>query len=324
VKRDRDFLIYIVAATAAATILSVFPAMFDFINARFDIWPVLIGSLIGVLVTSYLTLFFRTINRHPTPLKIAIVGPPKAGKTVFLTVLFHELQILETQDISFQPYGLETIEAVSKNLGVLNVGQWLEPTSRESVFFFRANAKVGITPFVRKYTVEIGDYAGERVQEFDSSSEEWLHRTEYFKYVITSDVVFLAVDGEKLAEGNLIQLEEMQQKLIAAIQVLIDEKGVPVDQKMKTPVGLVILKSDILDKQIPLVDFEVPPEVGYRHLTEESLGDLIKLCRKRCRAFEIFFVSAVGSVELDGRPPVSLHPRNVTAPMIWALRKLRI
>jgi len=260
----------------------------------------------------------RTLQENPTPLQVALVGGPRSGKTVFLSVLFNELQVAKTDRISFQPYGRETIEMVGENINCLNAGQWLVPTTKDSVFFFRANAIVGRSLLSKKFTVEIGDYAGERIDEFDSSSEEWLHRTEYFKYAVGCDIIFLAIDAEKLAFAPPSVTARMENQLVAAFQVLLDEKGVVPNERMRAPVALLILKSDLL----PRDESNFRREMGQ---VDSSVGAfpamarLISLCEKRCRSFKVFLVSAVGHLDKGGVPPQFLEPTGVTDPMIWAL-----
>jgi hypothetical protein len=282
------------------------------------------ATVITVFVTlmsvGFVGFWVRTLQRHPFPIKVALLGAPKAGKTVYLTMLFRQLPSFGSTSISFQPYGLETIETVSKNVQTLSGGVWLKPTSEDSVFFFRANAVVGKSLFRRRFTIEIGDYAGEKMEEFDTSSERWLHRTEYFKYAVGCDIVFLAIDGAILASGDAVQIENMQLKLIAALQVLIDERNVSPERKMRAPVGLLILKSDLL------VD-KVPDNANIEGYLVEGvtvrLGRLFDVCKQRCENFKLFAVASVGYVKIENElPPKDLEPVCVVTPMAWALRIL--
>ncbi|MFV1977220.1 MAG: hypothetical protein ACC651_15875, partial [Candidatus Scalindua sp.] len=220
-------------------------------------------------------------------------------------------QLHEANTVAFQPYGRDTIEEVEKNIRTLQSGKWLKPTNTESVFYFRANAHVRGGFFEKKYTVEIGDYAGEKSKEFDSSSDEWLHKTDYFKYVITSDIILLAIDGALIADKDNSGLNDTQSALIAAMQVLLDEKGINLDSQLEVPVAILILKSDLL------------PE-GYDPLEYGHFNRLFSLCEKRCRYFNSFKVSSIGSVDEKGNPTKHLLPKNVAEPMVWALRIIRL
>lgn len=273
----------------------------------------ILGVIIGALSSFYLAFFIRTLTKHPATIKAALVGDTGSGKTVFLTIMFRELQLSEEEKIAFQPYGRETIEYVASNLNILASRKWLLPTKEESLFTFRANAKIQAWLFDKRYTIEIGDYAGEHIEEFHSSSERWLHRTEYFDYVVGADIVLFVVDSEKYRHHNDSAVKNMQNQLIAAFQVLIDDKGLPPDRQLEIPVCLLVLKADVLDS--------VEVDEG---CVLDSLEQLIRICRDRCRFFEIFFISAVGSVDNKGKPPEKILPRNITSPMFWSLKRVNI
>jgi len=315
-KTQHDFTWRAVIAISLVSVLTAFLAQFSAFEPVTRLFPyglkAVVPVLTGVTAALFVAYWFRTLDRNPFPLKVALLGAPQSGKTVFLTVLFRELQVFQRGPIRFQPYGRETIETVSDNLSHLSAGYWLKPTSEDSVFFFRANAVIGTGIFKRKYTVEIGDYAGERIGEFDTASERWLHRTEYFKYAVGCDIVFLAVDGGILVGDDGAEVERIQLRLIAALQVLIEEKGVPSDSQLRIPVGLLILKSDLI-RRAELSDQDVLLR----------LNRLVDVCRQRCRHFQAFFVSAIGMSDNPLGPPSTLQPIDVVEPMVWALRQVR-
>jgi GTPase SAR1 family protein len=310
-KASRDFLRLTTFLAAIASVLLLVVAYVKVIDLDSSYFTIMIGGALGVLTSTYVGFFLRTLNKNPTPLKTAIIGLPRSGKTVYLSVLFNELQLYKAGAVSFQPYGMDTIEMVEKNLKKLHSGIWLRPTAPDSVFYFRANAHIKGGLFEKKYTVEIGDYAGEKSREFDSSSDEWLHKTDYFRYVIASDIIFLAIDGSLIAENDVRRLQDSQSSLVAAMQVLLDEKGIAFGSKLDVPVAMIILKSDLLSAQYDVF------KSGY-------FNRLISLCTNRCTYFEVFQVSSVGRVDEQGNPAASMEPLAVTSPMIWALTKLRL
>lgn len=302
-----------VMATAMVLLLLDGPA-----EAMSSIKHYVIPLLIGAAFSLFSVYWTRLLNKNPVPLKVALIGPPRCGKTVFLTVLFRELQAYAGDSIRFEPYGVETIETVTTNLRTLSSGRWLEPTSEDSVFFFRANAVLGGGLLGRKYTVEIGDHAGEKLAEFDPTSEQWLHRTSYFDYAVSSDIVFLAVDGDVLASGNDLRIEEVQLKLLAALQMLIEKKGVVPGALLRAPVALLVLKSDVLENR----------EMDQSDV-KNKLTRLIQVCERRCLSFETFFVSSIGRQQDLGPQEIvgsgiKINPMKVVDPMVWALRRVRI
>lgn len=272
-------------------------------------FPIIIGIFLSSMVI-YVLFTIKTFAQNYSPFKVSIVGQPNSGKTVYLTVLFETIQYYKNSNVNFFPYGRETIEQISSDLSILHNGKWLKPTSKESLFFYRANAVIGSGLFSKKYTVEIADYAGEYVNEFDSSSESWLHKTDYFKHVVSSDAILFAVDGIILKSGNKTKINEIQNKLIAAFQVMVDEKGVSADRKLRSPVALLILKSDIFDNIV----IDERKILGY-------LKRLIIICETKCYNFKTYFVSSVGKTKLDGSPPEEIKPYNVCEPMIWLLKQ---
>ena len=144
--------------------------------------------------------------------------------------------------------------------------------------------------------------------------DNWLHRTEYFKYAVQSDVLFLAVDGGVLASGDSGKIEAMVLKLVAALQVLIETRGVSPDRRLSMPVAVLILKADLLEKKDSALEGAI-----------NKLQRLIALGETRCRHFKVFHVSAIGlNVEtLKGAPPQRFDPDGVLFPMLWALRHFR-
>jgi GTPase SAR1 family protein len=323
-RREPEFVrltYWLTSLTAALAVLTVvlfgsseMPWIEKLPHAMSSVLGVIIGVLVAAMSVLFLTFWMRTLNRNPFPLKVALLGQPNAGKSVYLTMLFRELPFSSSDTVSFQPYGLETIETVSKNIKSLTGGFWLAPTTKDSVFFFRANATLGKSVFRRRYTVEIGDFAGERIVELGSSGDYWLHRSEYFKYAIGCDVLMLAVDGAILATGKSSEIEEMQLRLIAALQILIDEKGVSPEHRLSTPVAVLVLKSDLLAAN------KVDPDQAL-----DKIQRLIALGERRCRDFRWFFVSAIGTVAVlkDNAPPSELNPIYVVEPMMWALQHFR-
>ncbi|MFH1420625.1 MAG: hypothetical protein ABIG30_01525 [Candidatus Aenigmatarchaeota archaeon] len=276
-------------------------------------WALPVAMLVVLVFSIAFPVFFLyTLRKNPKPIRIGLVGLPGSGKTVFLSVLFYEIQSHGGDDISFQPYGRETIEEVTRNINILVSGKWLPRTESDVVFPFRANARIPGGLFPRRYTVEIGDYAGEHIHEFDSTSEQWLHRTKYFAYIADSDILFLAVDGEKLIKGNPLQTEQMLNNLIAAIQVLLDEKGVKFSRKTTMPVAVLILKADCMEQT---KDSEI--------FALKKIKRLLAICENRCYKSQAFFVSSVGSVDDQGNPTQKINPINICDPITWALNSIR-
>jgi hypothetical protein len=225
--------------------------------------------------------------------------------------LFDQLQQRKVGTVNFQPYGRETIEVMAGNMNILESGGWPPRTTKDILFPFRATATETSGFMPTRFTVKVGDYAGEHIGELDPTSERWLHRTEYFDYVVASDVIFLAVDVQRKLDPDPGACEEMVNNLTSALQVLIDKRDIPAGRTFRAPVALLVLKSDLLNEGSHTQD-----------AITVKLGKLIRVCETRCRSFSRFFVSAVGNVREDGSPPSPLEPMNVTDPIVWALGRV--
>jgi hypothetical protein len=250
----------------------------------------------------------RFLAKNPVPLNISLLGFPGSGKTVYLTVLFDQLMRNRDASVRFAPYGLETIEAVTSNLNVLASGRWLPRTYAGDAFPYRATASVrgGLVP--KKYKIEILDYAGEHMGELNPSEPRWLHKTDYFKYVIQSDAVVLALDAQELAKADRASREAIQNAYVAAFQVLAEEKGATEARLLRSPVALLFLKVDVLK--------------GKPHTELEPLVEkLIAVCSTRCRRFRVFYASAVGAPGDGCGPPEEIHPEGVLDPLMWILKQ---
>ncbi len=299
-----------IATVGAALSVGILLSRSTTFSSRDVLYTVMTVALTA-MVASYLVLIGRFFSRNPISLTISMLGFPGAGKTVYLTTLFDQLQRREEAGVRvrFTPYGRETIEAVTTNLNLLSSGTWLLPTPPGSVFPYRANATIGVGLFQRKFKIEIADWAGEKMAELNPSEPAWLHKTDYFKFVIQSDAVILALDAGSVWKSDRATREKIQNAYVAAFQVLAEEKGATERQQLRAPVALVFLKVDLCPPDKPVDELN--------HLVDR----LISVCEARCQHFKVFYVSAVGGVQEDGRPPEEISPKGVVEPLIWILAR---
>ena len=293
-----------ISLTLSVAVLGFIQATTSIGNRSTIIFTALLTSVTGIL----LAVIFKTLDSNPTTVTMSLLGFPRTGKTVYLTALFDQLQQANESGIQFTPHGSETVEEVTKNLNSLSRGVWIPPTKPGVVFFYRATALTGAGLFKRKYKLEIADYAGESIGELNPFDEKWLHKTDYFKYVIQSDAVILAIDTQVLSERARDEIDEIQNAFVAAFQILAEHKGAVDGKKLKTPVALLFMKADLIRE---------------KDLEKEMMGEvsrLINVCRGRCRYFRHFFVSSVGDLGLDGQPPKHLRPIGVVEPIVWLLQ----
>ncbi|HUW13104.1 MAG TPA: hypothetical protein VM537_25490 [Anaerolineae bacterium] len=275
-------------------------------------------AIMVAVVGGYGALLVLVVRRNPAPLAISLLGFPGSGKTVFLTVLFDTMMASGAPGIAFWPYGADTIERVGADMSALMQRTWLPPTTPGQVYYYRANARVGAGLLARRYKIEIGDYAGEHIHEFDTEHERWLHKTDYYKYVVQTDVVLLSIDCGTILHGERADIRDMENSFIAALHLLMEHKGVPVGGKLRAPVALVFMKAD-------LARSHELPALRERQLDVDELcprvSKLVRFCEGRCSTFKVFVASSVGYVDKDGLPPPALKPWGVVEPIVWALRQ---
>ncbi|MGB0385170.1 MAG: TRAFAC clade GTPase domain-containing protein [Ardenticatenaceae bacterium] len=272
---------------------------------------VLLG-LTAILI-NIIAVYNRTITDHPRALSIALVGPPNAGKTVYLTMLYKELETKEIEGLSFSPYGSRTIEVVARNIARMEQGEFPPPTPMESSFRYEAVASFSRRFITQKYRIQISDYAGEHLKEFDDADEMWLHHTDYFEYVVSADALLFMLDCETLLNGDSIP--HLQSILVATVHTFIERRRSDPTKPSDVPVALLFSKSDVLSSK---EDIE--------KITSQ-VSRLIAVCKKRFRYFRYFLVSSVGVTPKefndkgDPIPPPDMEPIGVVEPLIWLLGK---
>jgi hypothetical protein len=272
-------------------------------------------GLMGLFVAFFSLALLTTIDRHPRSISISLLGFPYSGKTVYLTVLFDLLQTGTDRQIRFAPYGQETVERITDDLNTLSRGKWLPSTKLGSVFYYRAYATLRSSPLPRRFKIEIADYAGENMGELDPTSDMWLHKSQYFKYVAESDAILLAIDCELFRSGQIHKIDEAQNAFVAALQILAENKGVTGGLKLNTPVGILLLKADLLSGITAAIESD--------EFLSDQMPRLTAVWRERCKNRKSFFVSSVGALSLFNVPPTSLKPANVVGPIVWVLRNVR-
>jgi len=265
---------------------------------------------LGLAVVLYAFMLGRVLNRNPPTLGVALLGRPGVGKTVFLTVLFDELQSGEADGWRFSPYGSETIERVASDVAALRNGEWLAKTAMvDSFFFYRANLVRRGGFLLRRFKVEIADPAGEYFDALEGN-EAWLHKSSFFKQAIRSDIVFFAVDLPALASAG--GDPALEASLTAALQLLVEEKTSSPGRVLPDPVALLFLKADASPT-------DEPPDV----LADRYLGCFVRVAEQNCQSFKAFALSSTGPLTESGNPRPDFEPRKVVAPLLWAVSRSR-
>jgi hypothetical protein len=299
-----------------------------FFNGEFSNTFLLV--ILGLFLV-YLALFMTFVKRNPESIYFSLIGSPNSGKTVFLTVFFNEFLKKEIRDIDLRPSGVETTELVVSNYSLLKRGQWLPKTPLNDHFQYRGIASMRIRFSKKTYKIVIEDFAGQYFEAFadnDPVKTTWLHRSLYFKNIVQSDAIFLAIDCEdivnaykqgfspKFNNGKFLAVES---EFILAINSILDQNDTNDENKrLHTPLALLFLKFDLLEDNIYLKDSINTPQ----NIAKEAYNGLITFCSKYCLNFEIFYISSVGHVNPDGMPPDTITPKDITKPLKWAMEKM--
>jgi GTPase SAR1 family protein len=309
------------AIVGLITVLLTTIALFADVFGLFDLLTgtsssILFYALGLTLLMSLLTLrtVITTANKHPKALDLALIGPPGAGKTVYLTMLYRELEVKQIKGLSFAPYGSMTIETVGNHLSQMRKGIFPPSTIPDTRFLYQARATYQTGILSRQYRIQINDFEGELLDEFNVQSDAWLHKSEYFDSVISADGLMFILDCERLLEKKNLRkdsLADIENLLVSALHIFIEKRSDDPTRPFEIPVAIIFSKSDLLtsDKDKEFVISQVPRLIG--------------VCQNRCKYFRYFFVSALGSTpeQKDGVPipPTELHPEGVVDPLIWFL-----
>ena len=227
---------------------------------------------------------------------------------MYLSVLFKEFINQKISNVFLSPYGVETTEEVTKNWNVLASGQWLKQTKVDKTFDFKAIATVGEGIFEKRFKLDLADYAGENIEKFED--EKLLHKSKYFRYIIDSDVIFIAIDGlealNSIISKDKNEILTTENALIAALNLIKQEKNVPLGRKLKTPIGIIIMKSDLIrdylmkNEEVSSSFAKLEKGARIEKFIDGLYRDLIEYCTLNCLNLEIFYVSSVGHLTEEG------------------------
>jgi len=300
--------------TIAATFLCIFMLSryiyghkYGFTELFLNVITIIISILSGIIFT----FFIKTFTQTPPTLNVSVFGYPNSGKTVYLTVLFNDLMTNQYQDgISFRTYGSETIERISTDYQLLSTGKWLPPTPSDGVFYYHATISLSM---LKNYKLQIGDYAGEKFKKELQENNNFFHRTEYFKYAVSSDIVFLAVDLAQVLESFINSVDYVtgvENSFIAALNMMQENRNLGFNRQIRFPVALLFMKADLIKTKA----------MNESRIVNE-FDRLINYCNKNCSSFKYFFVSSTGTRDLSMLMNSKMHPIGVVEPIIWSIKK---
>lgn len=284
----------------------------------------IISGIIAGATIAYTLLLFRRLVLDKTLPKahhIAIVGFKRSGKTTLLTSLFGEIFANKILGIKATPKSKSTIEKINDDLARIELGKSLGPTTDQDLFAYRANISYKSVFWTRTYKVEIGDFPGEISETLAQGSEEWLHNTEYFKWVTEADAFVFVIDlAHYLSDKNKgkAYIAKMSKAIRAAWQNLVNNHEEKLDKLKTKPLVLVFTKADLfgvstkptevdqVTKEITKIGFgeKVPElqELNSKKLSDgqesatQAFNDLIVYLNKENMKFKVLFVSSFGLI----------------------------
>ncbi len=284
---------------------------------------------------------------RPKERKIGIFGHTRAGKTVFLTMLWHQTH--GRRDFSLETDDYQTRQDMSRYYDLLAASEWPPPTATERLYRFTAVIDTTI-----RYPFESQDYQGESV----SIDREVEAGREFLEYFEKCDCVFVLVDAEDLVrKGEDAALR--RRKKIDSFELMLAQLVEGTRNRLRIPVAVVVTKADLLDgfrgeDQVALVgdDIRYSRYRGYESFVSavlqqthvaahlpwrdqvnhvlQLLKPLIDYCLTKSPDLQVFFISSTGGVERvagpEGqevtRPPRELRAIGLERPFVWSVRLL--
>lgn len=275
--------------------------------------------ILMVFVTAMLINFVtNNVLKKSLPIShnIAILGFPKSGKTTLIISLFGDIFAGKILSVRATPIGSKSIERINESLKKLRQGRALGPTKDQDRFGFRAVVTVKSGIFPRTYKVDFGDFPGEDSEDYSNENGSWLHKTEFFKWVVDSDAIIFVIDIGYYLIRRKDYAAEMTSALRAAWQNFLDLNDHRKNEVRKFPFVLAFTKADLfgvnrsfedsenIEMEIMKIGFgdETPPieEINttafYEGRSEvmNDFNELIQYFNNESSHFQVLFVSSFG------------------------------
>jgi hypothetical protein len=222
--------------------------------------------IVALLFAGIFWFIYQATPLLPKSYHVAVVGYPLAGKSTMIASFYDE-GFARRLNATLRPRGASTIDTVDSMLRKVKSGHAIGPTSDQERFGFRADItwhKYGIP---RVYEVEFGDFPGRDSEAYASVKEPWLHKTEFFKWVVDSDAMVMTIDsGHYLLDGNEYVVL-ISGALRSFWQHFLDANRDRESQTRRHPLALVITKIDLF------AEFAAFPPIP---ITDASLRDTIQ------------------------------------------------
>jgi len=246
-------IIYIFVVTIIISIISSFLQFETLIQTLLTLLAIV--PVLALLIY----IFIMRIYQIPRSYNVALVGFPQSGKTTLIISLFGEA-FARNLPIRMMPRGSRTIELVNESLEMLRRGEALGPTKDQDRFAFRADVTLKRFPLPATYKVEFGDFPGKSSEDYSEKYGDWLHTTEFFKWVADSDAIIFVVDIGKYLSNKQLRMNyisRITKAFRAAWQHYLDVNDHRTREVRRHPIVIAFNKADLIQRVPKAVDFDL-------------------------------------------------------------------
>ncbi len=245
-------------------------------------------------VQHYVSSAIRAIN---FPVEVALLGPPAAGKTVYVSALLHAL-MHEHKRLIFIPRARDTLERLMQSFRTLGSGNFLpRTTAYENTSYVGTIIRRRIFSRTTAVDISFHDHAGEAMLGVrrDNSKKD-LQNNEVIAAAVKAQFLFIFID---LTRSDIFDYVEL-------LHVLAELLPRTNDHRINKAIAVIIQKSDLVPNEVQRAAWEV------------RVKPVIAACEQLVRVHKVFFVSSTGPLVVD-HVPNPRRPENLLDPLVWCL-----
>jgi GTPase SAR1 family protein len=288
-----------------------------------NIYVLVLFTILCTVLLSYFT-FRLYVRTTPRAYNVAIIGFPKSGKTTLITSVFREIFASRIVGFRASLRGNSTIERVNENIEKLEKGISVGPTYDQTKFSYSTNVEIKRGIFPLYYKVEFGDFPGNDSEIYMNKYGDWLHKTEFFQWVMDCDALIFVIDLAEYLKNYKREKEEYTAKISKAIRAAWQYYYEYNNERSKSlklrrrPIVLCFTKTDSFDvyyeyrysneevsKELEKYSFgnevpsihEISPRVFEEGevLVKKDFNDLIRYFESESNNFHFIFTSCFGT-----------------------------
>jgi Double-GTPase 2 len=285
---------------------------------------------------------------------IAMIGAKQSGKTVFMTVLIHELKhrLGRNLDASIMGSDEETIRSFDRDYDDRLYRQHALPDTTQ-----RVAAQALRQPLVFRMTMQrkrllSRGYEQQTILSFFDTAGEDLTSAESVelnvRYLSSADAIILILDPLQMAGARSQALEDTIlppsagagfdrpfNVLSRVTDLLRASLTSQPSQRIQTPIAVAFSKLDSLEHTFPRdspltrrpeprPEFDTRDSLAVHHQVQALLDDwdgpqIDQLMRHHYAHYRYFGISALGALPLDAATVSLIRPRRVHDPFLWLL-----